>query len=150
MYTMIPFNARREFSRHRPAFPFDDRFFRSFFDLNDRMGNMGFRVDIHDEETHYLLEAELPGVPQDQIQITADHDTLTITADIQSQRKSENACYSERRMGHVSRTFNLDGIDENAITAAYENGVLTVTLPKEKPAKPAGQRRIPIGGADQG
>lgn len=145
MYTMIPFHSRRELHRPHSPFPFDDRFFRSFFDMNDRMGNMGFRVDIHDGDNHYLLEAELPGVSEDQITITADHDTLTIAADLHSERKDDKAYYSERRVGHVSRTFHLEGIDENGITADYKNGVLSLFLPKEQPGENPPQRRIPIG-----
>ena len=145
MYTMIPFRSHRSLPSQRPSSLFDDRFFRSFFDMNDWMGNMGFRVDIHEEKDHYLLEAELPGVSQDQIALTADHDTLTIAADMRSERQDEKAYYSERRVGHVSRSFSLEGIDEAAITADYKNGILSVTLPKKQPCPDCAQRRIPIG-----
>lgn len=149
MYTMIPFRSHRTLSAPHSHSLFDDRFFRSFFDMNDWMGNMGFRVDIHEEKDHYLLEAELPGVERDQISLTADHDTLTVAADMSSQRNDENAYYSERRMGHVSRSFSLDGIDENAITADYKNGILSVVLPKKQPCQDCSQRRIPIGGVQE-
>ena len=145
MYTMIPFRSHRNFPQHRSDSLFDDRFFRSFFDMNDWMGNAGFRVDIHDEQDHYTLEAELPGVTEDQINLTVENDTLTIAADMQSEHKDENAYYSERRVGHVSRSFNLDGIDTDRISADYRNGLLTVTLPKQQPTTEPGQRRIPIG-----
>ena len=145
MYTMIPFRSHRNYPQHRSDFLFDDRFFRSFFDMNDWMGNAGFRVDIHDEQDHYTLEAELPGVTEDQINLTVENDTLTIAADMQSEHKDENAYYSERRVGHVSRSFNLDGIDTDRISADYRNGLLTVTLPKQQPTTEPGQRRIPIG-----
>ena len=145
MYTMIPFHSRRDLSQNRSNSLFDDRFFRSFFDMNDWMGNVGFRVDIHEENDHYLLEAELPGVTEDQISLTADNDTLTIAADMHTEKKDEKAYYSERRVGHVSRSFNLEGIDEEGITADYKNGILSVTLPKKQPCADCGQRRIPIG-----
>ena len=146
LYSMMPYRAHHQLPQERrmPSL-FDDRFFRSFFDMNDWMGNMGFRVDIHDEEDHYALEAELPGVKEDQIDLSVENDTLTISADMQSERKDEKAYYSERRVGHVSRSFNLDGIDQERISAEYKNGILYVTLPKLQPAQPAGARHIAIG-----
>jgi len=145
MYTLLPFQPRRGLSRHPASFPFDDSFFKSFFDLNDRVGHAAFPVNIRDRETHYLLEAELPGLSQDQINITADHDSLTISADFASECKEEGSFYCERRSGHVSRTFRLEGIDEENITADYRDGLLVLTLPKEQPAPQPAQRRIPIG-----
>ncbi|MBQ9263595.1 MAG: Hsp20/alpha crystallin family protein [Clostridia bacterium] len=148
LYSMMPYRSHRLPQRYdqTPSL-FDDRFFRSFFDMNDWMGNMGFRVDIHDAEDHYELEAELPGVSEDQINLTVENDALTISADMQSDRKDEKAYYSERRVGHVSRSFSLDGIDQEHITADYKNGILTVTLPKTQPTQAPGARRIAIGHA---
>ena len=72
---------------------------------------------------------------------------LTISADVNNEKKEEkkNYVYSERRCGHVERSFNLDGIDENGIKADYDKGVLTINLPKlhEEP-KPEG-KKIAIG-----
>jgi HSP20 family protein len=149
MYTMIPFRSHHNMPQRRSDSLFDDRFFRSFFDMNDWMGNVGFRVDIHDDSDHYTLEAELPGVKEDQISLTVENDTLTISADMETERKDEKAYYSERRVGHVSRSFSLEGIDQEHITADYRNGILTVTLPKEKPSEPAGARRILIGHGEE-
>ena len=145
MFTMTPYRGSRSMTAHRTPSLFDDRFFRSFFDMNDWMGNMGFRVDIHDNEKDYTIEAELPGVTEDQINLTVENDTLTISADMQSERSDEKAYYSERRVGHVSRSFNLEGIDQEHITADYKNGILCVTLPKQEPVQAPGARRIAIG-----
>ncbi len=146
LYSMMPYRSHRNLPQEK-RFPslFDDRFFRSFFDMNDWMGNMGFRVDIHDDGSHYTLEAELPGVKQDQISLTVENDTMTISADMQNEHRDEKAFYSERRVGHVSRSFSLDGIDQDQITADYQNGILYVTMPKLQPAEPAGVRHIAIG-----
>ncbi len=151
LYSMMPYRSHHNLPQEKrvPSL-FDDRFFRSFFDMNDWMGNVGFRVDIHDDNDHYTLEAELPGVKEDQINLTVENDTLTISADMQSERKDEKAYYSERRVGHVSRSFSLEGIDQDHITADYKNGILYVSMPKLQPAEPAGARRILIGhGEDQ-
>lgn len=148
---MMPYRNHHNMPQRADRFPslFDDRFFRSFFDMNDWMGNMGFRVDIHEKEDHYELEAELPGVSEDQISLTVENDTLTVSADMQSEHKDEKTYYSERRVGHVSRSFNLDGIDQERITADYKNGILTVHLPKTQPAEAPDARRIAIGRGNQ-
>ncbi len=143
MYSMIPFNHRNVLNRASELF--DDRFFRSFFTMNDWMGSAGFRVDIRDKGDNYVLEAELPGVCEDKISLSCENDTLTIGADYASENKDEKTCYSERRTGHVERTFSLEGILQDQISAEYKNGILYVTLPKEQPVKQPGRRQIPIG-----
>lgn len=145
MYTMMPYRSHNNMAPRRAPSLFDDHFFRSFFDMNDWMGSMGFRVDIHDNEKDYTIEAELPGVKEDQINLTVENDTLTISADMQSEHKDEKAYYSERRVGHVSRSFSLENIDQDKISADYKNGILYVTLPKTQPVEAPGARRIAIG-----
>jgi len=145
MYTIVPYRSRREVSR--PSL-FDDHFFRSFFDMNDMVGSAGFRVDVKEHDNAYTLEAELPGVQQDQISLTLDNDVLTIAADVNSEKKEskESYLYSERRFGHMSRSFNVEGVDQEHISASYKDGVLTVDLPKSIPAPEQTARRIEVRG----
>lgn len=152
MYTLIPFRGRRDVGRSLTNNLFNDSFFRSFFDMSDWMGSAGFRVDVKDKADHYLLEAELPGVSEDQIDLTVDNDVLTITANARSERKEEkdNYLYCERRAGRMERSFSLEGIQQDNISADYKNGMLTVTLPKNAPEQPKTQRKIAIGGNGQG
>ncbi|MGN0777893.1 MAG: Hsp20/alpha crystallin family protein [Aristaeellaceae bacterium] len=147
MYTIVPFRTRREMTN-----PFDDRFFRSFFDMNDMVGSAGFRVDVKEQQDAYTLEAELPGVKQEDIALTVDDDVLTIAADVNTQKKEQRQSYlySERRTGHMERRFSLEGIRQEAIAAAYQDGVLTITLPKAQPEQPKAARRIAITGTSQG
>lgn len=153
MYSLVPFRGRRELGRANDLMSslFDDRFFRSFFDMSDWMGSAGFRVDLKEQADAYELEAELPGVKEDQINITVNEDVLTISADMNAEKKEEkdNYLYSERRVGHMERRFNLEGICQDNISARFENGVLTVTLPKQKPEEPKSARRIAIGGPEK-
>ncbi len=144
MYTLVPF--RRNLSRELPAPLFNDNFFRSFFDMSDMMGPAGFRVDVREDEKAYQLEAELPGVPKDKLNVSIDDGTLTISADLNEEKKEEKGSYlySERRSGHVERCFNLEGIDEENIKADYHNGVLVLTLPKEQPAPKKEAKKIDI------
>ncbi len=144
MYTLVPF--RRNLSRELPTSVMNDNFFRSFFDMSDMMGPAGFRVDVREDDKSYQLEAELPGVPKDKLNVCVDDGTLTISADLNEEKKEEKAnyLYSERRSGHVERSFNLEGIDADNIKADYRNGVLLVTLPKVQPTPKKEAKKIEI------
>lgn len=150
MFTMVPY--RRNLTT-RPARVFDsllnDPFYRSFFHVPENVANH-FRVDIRELEDAYQIEAELPGLNQDQINLTIDEGMLTISADYQSKNKQEDngRYYCERRSGHMERSFSLDNIDIEHIHANYKNGILYVNLPKEKPEEKQ-IRRIPINTEDQ-
>ena len=148
MYNMIPFRMHRSLSRPTALMNslFDDQFIRSFFNMNDMMGGLGFRVDIRENDTNYLMEAELPGVDEKDIELSLENDTLTISANLNEERKDNRNCYSERRYGHVSRAFNLEGIDQDNIVASHKNGILYITLPKQLPEEKKAARRISING----
>ncbi len=148
MYSLVPY--RRNLTRELPVPFVNDNFFRSFFDMSDMMGPAGFRVDVRENDKDYRLEAELPGVAKDKLNVSVDDGTLTISADLNEEKKEEKSgyLYSERRTGHVERSFNLEGIDAENIKADYKNGVLTVTLPKETPAPKKEARKIDIVDSD--
>ncbi len=134
-------------SFRRPLFPsmFDDRFFRAF---TEPAPMQGIRVDVKESDKDYTLLAELPGVKPEDIRLSAENDVLTIEADINTERKEERDRYvfTERRSGHVSRCFSLEGVDQKNIRAAYENGLLRVTLPKQLPEPKTAARTIAIEG----
>lgn len=92
----------------------------------------GFRADVRENEKEYIVEAELPGVSRDQIDINLDHNMLTITAKQGNTINEENHEYirRERRYGEFRRSFSLYNINEDSVTAHYDNGILKVTLPK--------------------
>ncbi len=149
MYTLVPFrnNTRSDLSGL-----LSDRFFRSFFDMNDAFATAGFRVDVKESADGYRLEAELPGVSRENIRLSVDDGALCISADLNERKKEEKGSYlySERRSGHVERRFDLEGSDEANIAADYRDGVLTVLLPKQKPEEKKSARTIAIGdGSDR-
>ena len=148
MFTMIPY--RRYLSS--PAKVLDSMLSDSFFrqGSNDVALANGFRVDILERDDAYLMEAELPGLTEEQINLTVDDNMLTISGDVQTENKLEdgNRYYCERRTGHVERSFSLDGIDLNNISANYKKGILYVTLPKDKPAEKT-VRRIAINSGEE-
>jgi len=100
-------------------------------------------VDMIDEEKAYRLTAELPGLSEKDIEVTKDGDLLTIKGEKKEEHEEKDKGYflSERHFGSVERSLRLpEGIDDTKIEAKFENGVLTVILPKTREAvrKPEG------------
>ena len=145
MYTMVPFN--RHLTHYNPFNDFAENFMRPFFEMS-RPAPQTFRVDVKESPEAWELSVELPGVKPEDISLQAENDTLTVSADLNSERSEEREhyVYTERRSGRMSRSFSLEGVDQEKITAAYENGVLKVNLPKQAPAAPKTARPIAITG----
>ncbi len=98
-----------------------------------------FPVDIRETDTDYVIEAALPGISPEQMQITALNNTLTIRAIRKHEEKPELAekyVRRERYAGEASRTIELPGpVDPDKAIATYEHGVLTLRVPKTEAAK---------------
>ena len=141
MYTMVPFRRAMN-TAFAPLF--NDSLFNEFFGEHS-MPEM--RVDVRERESAYLLEADLPGLKKEDIKLNVNNGALTISADLHSEKKDEQNGYvcSERRCGHVERSFNLEGIDVSGVKADYQNGVLMVLLPKQKPEEKKDGFSIAIG-----
>jgi len=109
-----------------PMYFFDD----DFPSLNLMRGN--FRVDLKETEDSYLVEADLPGVKKENINIEYDNGNLTISAkrDEALEDKKENYVRRERHYGEFKRSLYIKNVDENKINASFTDGVLKVTLPK--------------------
>ncbi len=141
MFGMIPFEHT-----DRDLYRSFDNFARDFFGSSNA-SLPAFRTDIQDKGESYLLEADLPGFNKEDINLDLKDNILTISAthQEQSEDKDEKGTYlrRERRYGSFQRSFDVTGIDAAAITAAYENGVLKLNLPKEQPTVPP-TRRIEI------
>ena len=101
---------------------------------------------VMETDGSYQLEAELPGVSEDQISVQVDHDILTISADVNMDKQDKQYMHSERRWGHMERSFELEGVDQDGIRASLDNGILRSTLPKIHPVTQE-VRKIAIGHA---
>ena len=136
MFGMIPFD-RRDSS----LFDMMDNFERSFFGSSTSTAS-SFRTDIRDEGDKFVLEAELPGFKKEDIKLDLKDGVLTISAQHseESEEKKNSYIRRERRYGSFSRSFDVSGIQEDHITAAYNNGVLALTLPKAQPVVPAARQ----------
>lgn len=96
-------------------------------------------VDVYETENELTIKADLPGIPEKDIDVRLENSMLTILGErkFKQEVKEENYLRTERSYGSFSRTFSLPNtVDTQAIRAAYADGVLTVTLPKRAESKP--------------
>ena len=97
------------------------------------------RIDVSENENAYRVSADLPGVRKEDISVTIQGDTVTITAEVRHEKEAKNGeqvLRSERYHGRISRTFTLEQeVDETAAEAHYNDGVLELVLPKKAAAK---------------
>jgi HSP20 family protein len=130
-----------------------ENLFKDFFDdwalvsprvrpLHGRLLPEDFPVDIRETETHYTIEAEMPGLQKDDIKIEVDGRQLTISAEVkqESEEKEEGRVVQrERYHGMVSRSVALGcDVDSSTAKASYQSGVLKLQLTKASP--PTGHR----------
>ena len=141
---LVPYARKNHnVSNFNPFHDFDE-LERAFFSDN-ALGE--FKADIQEDGDNFVLEADLPGFKKEDIHVDIADDRLTVSAERHSnyekQEKKAGYLRCERSYGSYSRSFSLDGIDSDKISAAYENGVLKLTLPKQAPQK-ATARRLEI------
>jgi len=104
-------------------------------------------LDVWETESELVYAFDLPGVPEESINLEVADDTLTISAERERRDESSSDRFYrfERRFGSFSRAIGLPpGIDESKITAVTKDGVVEIHVPKPAEQKP---RRIPIGSA---
>jgi HSP20 family protein len=125
-----------------------NRLFNAAFDTP--AGNGGARrwmppMDLVETDEHFVLRADLPGLTESDVNIELEDNVLTVSGDRKAEHeaKGEGFYRVERSFGSFSRSLTLPkGIDPEAVTAAFENGVLEVRVPKPEQRKP---RKIAIG-----
>lgn len=132
LMTYNPFRAIDEFEK---------RMFREPFTSYSLANGAGvFSTDIKEEDDKFVLEADLPGFNKEDIKLDVDNDILTISAERHSEHedkdKKGNYVRCERTYGSYSRSFDVSAVDAGKITAKYDNGVLTLTMPKKEALVP--------------
>jgi len=96
-------------------------------------------LDVFDEKDHFVVNAELPGMKKEEIELSFQDGVLSISGERkQSTEKTEGETYrSERYFGKFQRSVTLPvAVDSSKISASYKDGILSVTLPKSEAAKP--------------
>ena len=141
--------------RQTPATMVSDPFFRNFERLfsddvyrpfgllarwNEDLGQSGWTpaVDVRESEEAFVFTAELPGLGKDDVEITVEDSILTLSGErlFAGEKEEKNYRRIERSYGSFSRSFTLpSAVDAGRISATFENGLLTVTVPKAEQAK---------------
>jgi HSP20 family protein len=94
-------------------------------------------VNIFETKEGYVLEAEMPGVSKEGLEITLEGNELTIVGHRNNEPTNGEALFRERRLSDYRRVFELDpAIESGRISAKMDQGVLTLTLPKSEKVKP--------------
>jgi HSP20 family protein len=101
------------------------------------------KTDIKETEDGYIVEAEMPGVKKENVELICEKGVLTITAKANEEKNEEKEGYirRERVTGEMTRRFEIEDIDEEKIMAKMEDGILTVTLPKSAESR---EKRIEV------
>ncbi|MDP4181392.1 MAG: Hsp20/alpha crystallin family protein [Bacillota bacterium] len=110
--------------------------FEQFF--NDSFLTLGFtngqaiKADIRENDKEYIVEAEVPGVNKEDIKLELSDDTLSISVNhkVETEEKTDNYVRRERQVGSFTRSFYVENVVHDKVTAKHNNGILTITLPK--------------------
>ena len=96
--------------------------------------NTAFKVDVEEKEDEYLIEAELPGIKKEEINIQLLDNRLSIAVNKQEEvdNRNKNYIHKERRYSSMQRAVVLPGACYDNISAKLENGVLNVHVPKDR------------------
>jgi HSP20 family protein len=96
------------------------------------------RVDVKEDDAAYTVQAEVPGVPKEDIHVSVDGNVVSLRAEVRQhdqKKDGEKVLRSERYYGAVARSFQLPvELDAAQAKAKYDNGVLTLSLPKKQAA----------------
>src|SRR5436309_1716371 len=133
-----------------------NRLFGAFFDAPEGRGGDAQTqrrwvpaMDLVEQDDHFVLHADLPGVREEDVNVELEDNVLTISGERRSEHEDRKEGYYrvERAAGRFSRSLTLpEGVDPDSIQAEFQNGVLTVRIPKPEERKP---RRVAISVGDK-
>ncbi len=145
---LIRWTPQTDLFRSRVSRLFDQAFdeFLSPLSGSEELSSRGWLppVDIRETDEALTLHAEIPGLTKDDVNITLENNVLTISGErkFEKDAKKDNYHRIERAYGAFSRSFSLPAnVRTDQVRASFQDGVLTVSLPKAEEAKP---RRIEI------
>ena len=139
---MLPTRIRRA---SRPVWPspfsaLEDEFdrFVGRWISDDNTTTGAYPVDIHEDENHVFVDAELPGFNKKDVGVTYENGVLSIIAERKDKDQKKGQTHlAERRYNRVARSFTLPNtVDEDKVDAKLTNGVLYLTLSKRDEVKP--------------
>ena len=131
---------------HSPFFPsFMDEILRA--DLGGRQLNYNAPVNIRETENAFEVELSAPGKTKEDFNIEIDNELLTISSEVKAEANVQEGKYTRREfsLSSFKRSFTLpETVKYEEIKAAYENGILKISLPKKEEALPKAKRLIDV------
>ncbi len=111
-----------------------DDFFRPMF-YDEKLDSM--RTDIRENETSYLLDIELPGFAKNEIKVSLENGYLTVSGEKTEKEEDKNTKFlrKECRLSCRRSYYVGEDVEQENVRAKYENGILTLTVPKTQPKK---------------
>ena len=133
-------------TRYDPFADLDDMF-KGFMlrpvRLDPQAPQMQIKMDVKENDSAYVVRADIPGVKKEDIKVDVDGNVVSISAEVKQEKEQKEGgrvIRSERYYGSMSRSFSLgQDVDEKTANAKYTDGVLELTLPKK-----AGSRQAKI------
>jgi len=154
---LIPWTRGRDVATREEANPFltlhremnrlFDDVFRGF-ELTPFASTRGFgwpHLEVSESDKELKVTAELPGLDEKDVQLELSDGTLVIKGEKKTETEDEDRRFSERFYGRFERRIPVEDVEEDKISAAFKNGVLTVTMPKSARAR-QNVKRIAING----
>ena len=137
MAGLIPFNRKQNDLMNIGFDDFSnmlDDFFTGSWPIQRSLAGDTFKIDIQDNDTEYTIEAELPGVKKEDVEITLNDGRLNLSVKKEevSENKSKKYIHRERKYAQMSRSILLADADDEDIKAKLEEGVLTIQVPKKQ------------------
>lgn len=113
-----------------------EQFFNNTLSLAGDLGAT-FRIDVQDNEDKYIVEAELPGIERESIKLSYENSNIIINVYNNKvvNEKDKNYIKKERNYSSMTRALYLPNVVEDKISAELKDGILTITLPKDKKAE---------------
>jgi HSP20 family protein len=130
-------------TRYDPFNELVDDFFKGFlvrpvaYEGQGRNALPRLSVDVAEKNGAYVVKGDLPGVKKEDIRVSVDGAQVTLEAEVKQEKSTDNerVLHTERSYGKVSRSFTLpQEIDEAAVEARFQDGVLELKLPKKQAA----------------
>ena len=149
MTGLVPFNHKNN-NLAQTATGFEDfynmldDFFNDSFMPSRNLLMDTFKIDIREKDNEYLIEAEIPGIKKEEIDLSIDDENLCISVNRSEEVNDESKAFihRERRSSSMSRRVHLVNAKLDKISAKLDNGILAITVPKDK--KERSSRKIDI------
>ena len=140
MAGLIPFNWRKHNLVNPETYDFNNMledFFNDDFPFRRNLQNDSFKIDLQENEKEYVVEAELPGISKEDVNLSFEDGRLKIAVKKEetTEDKNKNYIHRERKLSSMERVILLSDIAESEVRAKLDNGILTINIPKKEKAE---------------